>query len=285
NWETVSNWFSGFGRWFGGFWEDLLSKFDGGVGQMWRTITLFIQNPILGLIRAFGQLLNAGLTFGEWIAPYIGKGLQLAWKAVQDYYKFWWNFWTSTFPNAAITGLKAWGQGVWNYFTWFWGTAVPGFFNNVGNWFHNAGKNLMITFANGIRSQVHDALAPIIEFTNRVRAYLPSSDAKVGALSDLTASGKALLMTVAEGVDPTALINAVTHGMEVTRQALQFNPLPANNTNNYNTSQPVVLNFNPTINADGNTDGRDIIDQLRPFARELIDMLTRNNNRITRSVF
>lgn len=143
----------------------------------------------------------------------------------------------------------------------------------------------MITFANGIKSQVHQALAPIIDFTNRVRSYLPSSDAQMGALSDLTASGKALFATVAEGVDPTALINAIVHGVNSTEEALQFNPLPATTNNNYSSSQPVVLNFNPTINADGNVDGREMIEQLRPFARELIDMLIRNNNRLTRSVF
>ncbi|MEM7557383.1 MAG: hypothetical protein AAF378_25510 [Cyanobacteria bacterium P01_A01_bin.84] len=136
----------------------------------------------------------------------------------------------------------------------------------------------MITFANGIRSQVYEALKPIIDFTNQVRSYLPSSDAKRGALSDLTYAGRALLDTVAAGVRDRRLLGAVQTGLTRPRNAIAFDGvLPAPTGSN------ITINFSPNIYVGGRGENtQNIVEQLQPYARELVELLERSQNRNNR---
>ena len=63
-----------------------------------------------------------------------------------------------------------------------------------------AGSALMTAFADGIKSGISKAVDAIKGAVAKVRAYLPGSDAKVGPLSDLTASGAALMATFERGI-------------------------------------------------------------------------------------
>ena len=64
-----------------------------------------------------------------------------------------------------------------------------------------AGVGLMNAFADGIRSGQAAVLAAVQDVLQQVRAYLPSSDAKIGPLSDLTVSGGALVRTFVKGAE------------------------------------------------------------------------------------
>ncbi|RLD18804.1 MAG: phage tail tape measure protein [Bacteroidetes bacterium] len=83
------------------------------------------------------------------------------------------------------------------------------FIMNLDSEFKKAGWNLMISFAKGITSGVTGAIDAVKDAVGRVRNYLPGSDAKEGPLSDLTASGAALMGTFEKGIksssaDPAA---------------------------------------------------------------------------------
>ena len=64
-----------------------------------------------------------------------------------------------------------------------------------------AGAGMMSAMAAGVRSGSSAVIAAVQDVMAQVRAYLPSSDAKVGPLSDLTASGGALVRTFVKGAE------------------------------------------------------------------------------------
>ncbi|WP_353706334.1 hypothetical protein QEP67_17310 [Bacillus cereus group sp. MS39] len=61
--------------------------------------------------------------------------------------------------------------------------------------FYNSGKGLLGSFVNGITSGFGDAVSAVSRGMSNIRAYLPFSPAKKGALSDLDKSGKAFFPT------------------------------------------------------------------------------------------
>jgi len=84
----------------------------------------------------------------------------------------------------------------------------------------DAGAGLGHAVADGIRSSIGDAVAAALELAQAVRDALPGSDAKVGPLSDLTASGRAL---------PETLIKGMLAGSRALSQTMMgmLTPMPA----------------------------------------------------------
>jgi TP901 family phage tail tape measure protein len=62
------------------------------------------------------------------------------------------------------------------------------------------GKKLVNTFDAGIKSQAKKPVSTVDRMLNWVRSWLPSSDAKRGPLSHLTASGRAVVTTLGAGI-------------------------------------------------------------------------------------
>ncbi len=77
---------------------------------------------------------------------------------------------------------------------------VFSFLMNLDREFKRAGWNLMVAFANGIIKGISKAVDAVKSAVGKVRDYLPGSDAKIGPLSDLTASGAALITTFEKGI-------------------------------------------------------------------------------------
>lgn len=71
---------------------------------------------------------------------------------------------------------------------------------NMGSLLLNAGKALLRGFTDGIKSMASAPKDAVMDAVSGLRRLLPSSDAKEGPLSDLTASGKALGETLAIGI-------------------------------------------------------------------------------------
>jgi hypothetical protein len=89
------------------------------------------------------------------------------------------------------------------------------FLSNLDKKFKNAGWSLMVALAKGILSGAYKAVEAVKGAMGKVRDYLPFSDAKVGPLSDLAASGAALMATFEKGIatasaDPAATFAART---------------------------------------------------------------------------
>lgn len=64
----------------------------------------------------------------------------------------------------------------------------------------SSGKSLLSTFADGIEASQGTVIGKITGVLKTVKSYLPQSDAKVGPLSQLTASGRALVTTLGTGI-------------------------------------------------------------------------------------
>lgn len=87
--------------------------------------------------------------------------------------------------------------------------------------FGDIGLSLMKTFADGIISGISWAVSAVERAVGEIMEYLPSSDAKVGPLSNLTASGKALMTTFEEGANSADidLTHTVEHLMPIANAA------------------------------------------------------------------
>lgn len=78
-------------------------------------------------------------------------------------------------------------------------------FNALTNWLSNfslfdSGAKMLSTLSSGITSAISQPVDAIKGALAKVRAYLPFSDAKIGPLSELTASGQAILNTIGDGM-------------------------------------------------------------------------------------
>jgi hypothetical protein len=86
--------------------------------------------------------------------------------------------------------------------------------------FFEAGKKLLITLGEGIWSAVTYPFTMLKSALSKLRELLPFSDAKQGPLSNLTASGAALLRTLAEGISQAKTLPA----QQVTQSLLNLVP-------------------------------------------------------------
>lgn len=93
-----------------------------------------------------------------------------------------------------------------------WISSVRGFVNQVGSVFlglvaqaSSWGSGLVNGFVSGFQSAAAGAISSVAGFVQKVRSYLPSSPAKVGALSDLDKSGIAFADTFIGGVNQGGL--------------------------------------------------------------------------------
>lgn len=96
--------------------------------------------------------------------------------------------------------------------------------NTIKSWLNSfslfdSGRKLLQTLANGIKSAVSIPVNAIKGALSKVRKYLPFSDAKEGPLSELTASGMAIMHTLSQGMakvntnDMMQPFNKTTSGM------------------------------------------------------------------------
>lgn len=67
------------------------------------------------------------------------------------------------------------------------------------SWFE-MGSNLLSTLTDGIKAMASKPVEAVKNVLGKVRDFLPFSDAKVGPLSELTASGSAIMETLGDGV-------------------------------------------------------------------------------------
>jgi hypothetical protein len=76
--------------------------------------------------------------------------------------------------------------------------AIRGLIEGIN--FAALGRRLMQTLANGIKSGAMFPITAIKGVLSKVRAFLPGSDAEMGPLSDITASGQGMMVAMAAGI-------------------------------------------------------------------------------------
>ncbi|WP_138751125.1 hypothetical protein [Paenibacillus sinopodophylli] len=120
----------------------------------------------------------------------------------------------------AWEGIKSVFEGIWN--------GIIDFLGGLGSLFYDSGKAIITTLVDGIKSMAMAPVKAIEGVMEKVREFLPFSDAKKGPLSQLTYSGGAVMTTLATGVNKQqgALQDAVSNafagtnmGMNVTATA------------------------------------------------------------------
>ncbi|WP_295755862.1 phage tail tape measure protein [uncultured Oscillibacter sp.] len=94
-------------------------------------------------------------------------------------------------------------------------------------WFFDSGRKIVSTFANGIRSAFSGAVDAVRGGLQRIRNFLPFSDAKEGPLSTLTLSGQRTMTTYAHGLAlaQDAPAAAMEQGLQKASAALEYEPV------------------------------------------------------------
>jgi len=133
--------------------------------------------------------------------------LTLAWQAMQTK--------VVEIANAVAAFLDGWGARVQNAvvsaiasmrdevvrLVQDMAASVRSTLNSLEGSARSAGEAIGQALADGLRSQVGEVRAAAEALADAVDSYLPGSDARVGPLSDLMASGMALPETLARGID------------------------------------------------------------------------------------
>lgn len=179
---------------------------------------------------------------------------------------------------AGIWLYKNWDTVV-EFFGWAW-ESIKGFFFDSVAWIKNQlavlgnfvssldlferGKELLMTLGRGILSVVGYPSKMVGKALKKVRDLLPFSDAKIGPLSELTASGASIMETLGHGVHraASAPVDAVREGLgQVSGGLASFAERGASAP-----SGGLVVNVNQQITLEGA--GEDAYEQARRGARD-----------------
>ena len=164
--------------------------------KYWEPIKAFLSGVWAGFTEALQPVYEAlkpfFAAFGEWIQPLITWFRDL--------------FVPVNASAEELAGFAAAGKAV--------GQAIGGLILNIGNFIIGliklpyeigkaagaVGSALVSAIGDGIEAAAEAMLGPLKWVLDKARALLPSSDARVGPLSNLTASGASILETMGLGV-------------------------------------------------------------------------------------
>jgi len=130
--------------------------------------------------------------------PWLGNAMQAVGTTITGVWQR-----ISSVASSTWTSVKGWATNAWDRLK----SAATGAFQHLANGFTNllpnaleAGKKLMTTLAEGIRSAVHAPFEALKAGLGKLGKLLPHSDAEIGPLATLSASGFSLLDTLARGM-------------------------------------------------------------------------------------
>lgn len=161
---------------------------------------------------------------------------------------------------------------------------VGGAINNLATWMYNAGAAIVRALINGINSQFQNAIASFNAQLAQLRAYLPSSDAKRGALSDISTTGRAMMETIASGISSAPVESALNSALGGARGQMTAAAVPAPSRGG---GSQITIQYQPTITMGSGGQGNQgtIIDELRRHSGELLDLLEEASSRANRAKF
>ncbi|MBP0022274.1 MAG: hypothetical protein J7647_32550 [Cyanobacteria bacterium SBLK] len=147
--------------------------------------------------------------------------------------------------------------------------------------FMSAGAALMRALASGIMSAVGAAINAVSGAVGKIRAMLPGSDAKVGPLSDLTASGAALLPTFASNISSKPILSALSNAISPIPGMLSGSPAPApvsqarlqNASSGGGGGSTVHITYSPTYHIGGGSNAQEIKSLLERSSQEFRDFI------------
>ena len=189
----------------------------------WKPVSSFFRGMWDGVAEgggrvaeAFGRLLDALGPVGEGIRA-TGRGIVGAFRWMGDRIGAVWDWIVNMFGDQSDVG-RGWGDAIIDG-----AVAVIDAITAVVEWLKSfgglslseAGAKLMMTLVNGIKATAGMAKDAVLSALSGIRDLLPFSDARVGPLSRLTQSGRAIVTTIAEGVQsaPASLTDALREAL------------------------------------------------------------------------
>ncbi|MGF9714620.1 phage tail protein [Paenibacillus naphthalenovorans] len=199
--------------------------------KTWAIIGPVVTQIVTNIVSAFSAVSNwfmqywPGIQrfftlFWAWVGPYVMAALKILWSVISNGFKLIWN----TVQNVwnMITGViqVAWGiisgilgvglallvgnwGGAWDAMLGMLRNVWDGlgkFFSGLGGLFYDSGKAIIKTLVDGIKAMAEAPVNAVKNVFDKVREFLPFSDAKRGPLAELTYSGGAIMTTLGEGV-------------------------------------------------------------------------------------
>lgn len=193
------------------------------IASVWSFTAALLANPITWIILGIVALIAAlVLLWQNWDT--VTAFLQNVWNAACakisagiDWLKQGFQSFVAFFQSIGT----AIGQGVETVKSFF--TDIVGWIQEKIAWFGEAGKRLVNTFVDGIKSVAMAPINAVKGIFDKIGNLFPHSDAKEGPLSTLTLSGKKTMTTFAEGVAlaEDAPANAIAKGLEGAKVSLQ----------------------------------------------------------------
>ena len=251
--------------------------------QTWGLISPYIQsgvNFVTAQLQRFGNFVGSivGYISGQFsrLSNYVGSILA----GIGNTIARWAGYAVSAATTAAANiynGIQSRLQPVYSFFTnlfnWI-GNAL----NQFASWAYNAGAQIITMLIQGINSQFQNAIASFNNQLQQLRSYLPSSDARRGALSDISTTGSAMMETIASGISAAPVANALNRALGSAKTELA----PAPTSGGGGGRGGVIINYQPTITMGQNGN---IVDELRRHARELLDLIQETEDRANRAKF
>lgn len=154
---------------------------------------------LMATLQVIGAIITGGfkviMAVVKFIWTTISSIIKVAWAVISGIIQTALGILTGDW-KMAWEGFKSIFEGVWNGITTFLG--------GVGKLFYDSGKAIIETLVSGIKSVASAPVNAVKGILNKVREFLPFSDAKKGPLSQLTYSGGAIMTTLSKGVGKQA---------------------------------------------------------------------------------
>ena len=229
-----------------------LSKALGFVGRAVMLVSrVFLANPILLIITLIAVAVY--LIYKNWGT--IVEFFRNLWDKVKVWFSAAWEWIKKFFLNYSLPGLiiKHWGD-----------------ITSVLSKFYDAGKNIMLSLWNGIKSLAMKPVEAMLDVTKKLRDYLPFSPAKVGPLRDL--HRVRIIETIAGTMKPGPMVDAMDQVATATVNARGRRSTGGGSSAG---GGGMVINFSPTITIGpgGSAGQNDIMSALRQYETELVRLV------------
>lgn len=270
----------------------IISKIVAGVLLLGTAIApvLFLVGNAITAITAISGLLSGGLVAGLSAAvaaafPFIAAATAIAgaayliyknWGGISSFFREVFRQISETFGNLGViigtsfNNMIVSARGHMRYFT--------SMLTSAGSY---AGQMLIWAFTEGMKKLFSPAWGTLSDFVARLRAYLPSSPAKIGALSDLDKSGEKFVSTFMSGINSADLGAKINSAL----QSGMSTPMATANAGSGNSNNSgITVNYSPTING-SKLDGNAILAMLKKEDKNLIKLIEESVKKINRNYY
>jgi phage-related protein len=176
-----------------------VAKIVGWVFQYIQFLWAAIGPFIMAALQVIGSIIVGGfqviMAVVKFVWNTISSIIEIAWAIISGIIQTALGILTGDW-KMAWDGIKTIFEGIWN--------GILDFFKGIGHLFYDSGKAIITTLVDGIKAMAEAPVKAVKNVLDKVRDFLPFSDAKKGPLSELTYSGGAIMTTLSTGVNRQA---------------------------------------------------------------------------------